>query len=77
MLTRRRALTLGSAGILLFSAALFAQQTPAPRKLSSAEKKEIQAVLKLVDDSNAGQAARNELSLAWTNNDLLKAQGIG
>ncbi len=76
MVTRRRALALGSAAILLFSAALYAQQTPAPRKLSNAEKKEIQTVLKIVADAGSGaQPATNDLSLAWTGHDLLKAQG--
>ncbi|MEQ1870405.1 MAG: hypothetical protein ABL961_10320 [Vicinamibacterales bacterium] len=74
MVTRRRAFALGSAGIVFLSAALLAQQTPAPRKLSNAEKKETQAVLKLVEDFNAGKPAKNELALAWMNRDLLKAQ---
>ena len=74
MVTRRRALTLGFAAVLLFSQAMSAQQTPAPRKLSNAEKKEIQTVLKLVDDVNAGAPAKNELSLAWQSADMLKAQ---
>jgi hypothetical protein len=60
---------------MLFSAVLFAQQTPAPRKLSNAEKKEIETVLKLVDAAAAGQPAKNELSLTWAGRDLLKAQG--
>jgi hypothetical protein len=75
MVTRRRALTFGTAAILSFSAALFAQSTPAPRKLSDSEKKEIQTVLKIVDDVNAGQPAPNDLSLTWVKEDLLKAQG--
>src|SRR5262249_51127105 len=75
MMTRRRSLTLASAAILIFSAALFAQTTPQPRKLTDAEKKEIQTVQKLVDDAAAGQAASNDVGLAWIHEDLLKAQG--
>ena len=52
MLTRRRALTLGSAAALIFSAALFAQEQKA-RKLSDAEKKEFVASMKLADDELA------------------------
>src|SRR5262245_11187789 len=76
MLTRRRSLTLASAALVIFSAALFAQTAPPqPRKLSDAEKKEIQTVQKLVDDAAAGQAAANDVGLAWIHEDLLKAQG--
>ena len=75
MVTRRRSLTIASAAIVLFSAALFAQTTPQPRKLSDAEKKEIQTVQKLVDDAAAGQAAPNDVGLTWLHEDLLKAQG--
>lgn len=75
MMTRRRALTLGSAAMVLFSGTLFAQTTPAPRKLSNAEKKEIQTVVKIVDDANAGQLGSNDVALVWLKEDLLKAQG--
>ena len=75
MVNRRRALTLASAATVIFSAALFAQTTPQPRKLSDAEKKEIQTVQKVVDDAAAGQSAGNEVGLAWIHEDLLKAQG--
>src|SRR5262245_66273887 len=76
MMTRRRSLTLASAAILVFSAALFAQTAPPqPRKLTDAEKKEIQTVQKVVDDAAAGQAAPNDVGLSWIHEDLLKAQG--
>jgi hypothetical protein len=75
MITRRRSLTLASAAIVIFSAALFAQTTPQPRKLTDAEKKEIQAVQKVVDDAAAGQSVPNEVGLTWVHEDLLKAQG--
>lgn len=75
MITRRRTFTLASAAMLMFSAAVFAQTTPQPRKLTDAEKKEIQAVQKIVDDAAAGQSAPNEVGLTWVHEDLLKAQG--
>src|SRR4051812_42647064 len=81
MVTRRRALPVGSAAVsivsvwvLLLGAAVIAQQA-APRKLTDADKKEIQTVLKVVDDVAAGQPAPNDLSLTWVHDDLLKAQG--
>jgi hypothetical protein len=63
---------------VIFSASLFAQSSPAeqkPRKLSDGEKKEIQLVLKMVDEVAAGQPAPNDLSMTWVREDLLKAQG--
>jgi hypothetical protein len=75
MVTRRRSLTIATAAIVIFSAALFAQTTPQPRKLSDAEKKEIQTVQKLVDDAASGQPAANDVGLTWLHEDLLKAQG--
>ncbi len=70
----RPALATGSAVVLLLSASL-AAQNPQPRKMSDADRKEIQTILKIVDDVAAGQPARNELSLAWAHNDVMKAQG--
>src|SRR5215467_9439834 len=75
MIIRRRSLTLASAAVVIFSAGLFAQTTPQPRKLTDAEKKEIQTVQKVVDDAAAGQSAPNEVGLTWVHEDLLKAQG--
>jgi hypothetical protein len=76
MRTRRHNLLLGSALATLCGAMLSAQGgQPPQKKLSDAEKKEIQAVLKIVDDAAAGQTAPDDLSLAWVHNDLLKAQG--
>src|SRR5262245_10472579 len=77
MATRRRVLAIGSAALVLLSAALSAQapQAPQPRKMTDAEKKEIQTIQKMVDDAAAGQASPNDLNLAWIHEDLLKAQG--
>ena len=73
MLIRRPAFMTALA-VLVTSTALFAQNV-APRKLSNAEKKEIQTVLKILDDTMAGTAQPNELALDWKHDDLLKAQG--
>jgi len=44
------------------------------RKLNDTEKKEIQAIVKIVDGPAASQAS-NDLGLTWVHNDMLKAQG--
>src|SRR5688572_1427714 len=78
MVIRRRASAAISAAVLILSASLLAQTSPQQqpqRKLSDAEKKEIQTVLKIVDDAAAGQPSPNDLSLTWAREDLLKAQG--
>ena len=45
------------------------------RKMNDQQKKEIQNVVKIVDDLAAGQAAPNDLSASWLREDFLKAQG--
>ena len=73
-----RALTFGVTAILASSTATLAQNAqprPQPKKLSDAEKKEIQAIVKITDDIVAGQPAPNDLSLAWVREDILKAMG--
>jgi hypothetical protein len=75
MVSRRPSLAAIAAAVVTLSATLFAQPAPQQqRKLSDAEKKEIQTILKIVDDVAAGQPAPNDLSLAWGGSDLLKAQ---
>jgi hypothetical protein len=78
MLTRRGAAALVSAGILVFSAAVFAQgRGPAPqvdqKKLNDALKKEMPGIDMMVSAAMAGQATPNDLSLTWVREDLLKA----
>ncbi len=77
MVTWRRALPLGVAAVLSLSAVVSAQAPAAapPRKLSNAEKKEIQTIQKMVDDALVGQTGVNDLGLTWLKEDLLKAQG--
>src|SRR3954447_2190421 len=76
MVSRRPSLAAIAAAIVILSATLFAQPAPQQqqRKLSDAEKKEIQTILKIVDDVAAGQPAPNDLSVSWAGSDLLKAQ---
>lgn len=75
MVSRRPSPAAIAAAVVILSATLFAQPAPQQqRKLSDAEKKEIQTILKIVDDVAAGQSAPNDLSLAWVSSDLLKAQ---
>jgi hypothetical protein len=45
------------------------------RKMSDQQKKEIQNVVKIVDDVAAGQTAPNDLGAQWVREDFLKAQG--
>jgi hypothetical protein len=51
---------------------LFAQKD---KKQDEAQKKEIQTIVKLVDDIATGQPAPSDLALAWVRDDTLKAQG--
>jgi hypothetical protein len=76
MVSRRSSSVAIAAAVVILSASVFAQPAPPPqqRKLSDAEKKEIQTILKIVDDVAAGQPAPNDLSLTWVSSDLLKAQ---
>jgi len=59
---------------LASSVALFAQNKD-EKKRDDAQKKEIQSIVKIVDDAAAGQPAANDLSIGWLREDVLKAQG--
>jgi hypothetical protein len=72
MVISRSAFALGAAVALVSSAALLAQ---GERKLSDVEKKEIQAIIKMVDGPPAGQPTSNDAALTWVRHDMLKAQG--
>jgi hypothetical protein len=56
------------------SMALFAQSKD-DKKKDEAQKREIQSIVKSVDDLTAGQPAANDLSMTWLREDVLKAQG--
>ncbi len=45
------------------------------KKMNDQQKKEIQNVVKIVDDLAAGQPAPNDLNASWLREDFLKAQG--
>ncbi len=74
MVKLRGTIALSAAVGLIFSAVLFAQKKD-EKKLDDKQKKEIQNVVKAVDDVAAGQPATNDLGLTWTHEDFLKAQG--
>ncbi len=74
MTQRRDVVALFMSALLACSVGLFAQNKD-EKKRDDAQKKEIQSVVKFVDDAAAGQPAPNDLSLAWVREDVLKAQG--
>src|SRR5438067_7136267 len=75
MVHRRQATALAVAVTLVFAADLIAQKKD-DKKQDEAQKKELQSVLKLVDDVAAGMAQPpNDLSLTWVREDFIKAQG--
>jgi hypothetical protein len=74
MRQRRRVLGVLVAGVLMCSVGLLAQNKD-EKKRDDAQKKEIQSVVKFVDDAAAGQPAANDLDLKWVREDVLKAQG--
>ena len=57
----RRLPALGVAFLLVFSVALTAQND---KKRDDAQKKEIQSIVKVVDDVSGGQTASNDLGVA-------------
>src|SRR5436189_6478175 len=74
MKQRRGPVAVAVAAALLGSVALSAQNKD-EKKRDDAQKKEIQSVVKVVDDVAAGQPAPNDLALTWVRDDELKAQG--
>src|SRR5262245_5156674 len=68
----RRLPALAVAFALVWSVGLSAQND---KKRDDAQKKEIQGVIKVVDDVAAGQTAANDMNVAWVHEDVLKAQG--
>src|SRR6185503_1931930 len=74
MVIRRGGLAVACA-VAFITTNLIAQQNPQNgQKLSDAQKKEIQAVVKMVDDAATGKPAPNDFSLTWVRQDILKAQ---
>lgn len=74
MTRRRQSFAVVLALALASVATAFAQQKD--KKQDEAQKREIQSVVKMVDDIAAGtQQAPNDFSIGWVREDLLKAQG--
>jgi hypothetical protein len=62
--------------LLTLSVGVAAQdQQQAPRKLTDAQRREIQAIVKILDGAAPGATLPNDLSLTWIREDVLKAQG--
>ena len=74
MKQRRGVFALCAAVVLASSIGLVAQNKD-DKKRDDAQKKEIQSIVKIVDDAAAGQPAPNDLSISWLREDVLKAQG--
>ena len=68
----RRVVALCSAAALVCSGTLLAQQV---KKLSDAQRREVQEIVKIIDSAAAASTAPNDLSLTWAREDFLKAQG--
>ena len=77
MKLRRRVFPLVVLLVLASSIVPFAQNAPNKdeKKRDDAQKKEIQSIVKIVDDAAAGQPAANDLAISWVREDVLKAQG--
>jgi hypothetical protein len=74
MKQQRAMFALFLSSVLVGSIGLLAQGKDEKKK-DDAQKKEIQSVVKFVDDAAAGQPASNDLDLKWVREDVLKAQG--
>ena len=74
MKQRRGLFALFVLAVCASSIGLFAQSKD-DKKKDEAQKREIQSIVKSVDELAAGQPAANDLSLTWLREDVLKAQG--
>ena len=75
MLNRQQVgLTVSVIVALVASGGLLAQKKD-EKKQSDDQKREIQAVVKAVDDMAAGQPGANDFSVTWQHEDFMKAQG--
>jgi hypothetical protein len=70
----RNAATLALIGALTLTVGVLAQKKD-DKKQTDEQKKEIQAVVKSVDDVAAGQPTPNDIDVAWVHEDYMKAQG--
>jgi len=74
MKQRRAVVALFALVVCASSMGLFAQSKD-DKKKDEAQKREIQSIVKSVDDLTAGQPASNDLGMSWLREDVLKAQG--
>src|SRR5207247_2071588 len=74
MKQRRRVFAVFVLAVVVSSSGIRAQSKD-DKKRDDVQKKEIQGIVKIVDDAAGGQAARNDLTLGWVHDDVLKAQG--
>ena len=74
MKQRRGVVALFVLAVCASSIGLFAQSKD-DKKKDEAQKREIQSIVKSVDDLTAGQPGANDLSMTWLREDVLKAQG--
>jgi hypothetical protein len=74
MVVTRRGLTLATAAVMIFTAALGAQKKD-DKKQSDAQKKDTLDIVKIADGAAAGQPATNDFGLVWAHEDYLKATG--
>ena len=72
-MVNRRALSVVAIAAVALSVGVTAQKND--KKQPDDQKREVQAVIKMVDDVSAGQPAPNDLSVAWAHEDFMKAQG--
>src|SRR5215470_20307528 len=73
MLNWRKALGATIAVALVSSMALVAQKKD-DKKQNEAQRREIQGVVKVVDDMSNGQSSANDFDLTWLHLDFMKAQ---
>jgi hypothetical protein len=71
MLRRREAFLFGAVVLVASSVAVMAQKND--KKQDEVQAREIQSIDKLVDEAAAGQAAPNDLGVAWAHEDYMKA----
>jgi hypothetical protein len=72
---QRRALFALFVLVVSASSMVLVAQSKDDKKKDEAQKREIQGIVKSVDDLTAGQPAANDLSMTWLREDVLKAQG--
>jgi hypothetical protein len=73
MWNRLMALGLSACVVGSGSASILAQRR-ADKKLSDAQKREVQGVVQIVDDASAGQPAPDDFKVEWIREDFLKAE---